>query len=250
MTGEIAAAPRSQFRSDFRLASKACLASPLLVVATVVLQAGPSALDAAARHHSLAFLSTVAVLIEFVTIGFYGAQRVWLFRLFRGRALSVSDAYTLSKGYFRRFFLLGVRMALVISPFLIAITAIGSASRSTISNKAVLITVIAGAGGLVVDMLFTFVVPELTFQTSSAKEAWLGGTSLLRQTWPQSAWYVLTPGVALFAAANAFGGTHRMIWAAAIESGVASTLALLFRGAILAYYLRLRPETPDYRSAT
>lgn len=250
MTGELPAERvRSTFPSDFRLALKACLASPLLVMVTVLLQAGPTALDSA-RNHSLAYLSTAAVVIEFATIGFYGAQRVWLFRLFRGGTLSIADAYTLSRGYFRRFFRIGIRMALIMSPFLIAIVAIESASRSSIAHKALLVTIIAGAGGLVIDTLFTFVVPELTFQTPSAKGAWLSGTALLRETWPQSGWYVLTPGIALFAAANAFGGSHRTIWTAAIESGLAAILALVFKGTILAYYLRLRPETPDYRPST
>jgi hypothetical protein len=246
MTGDIASPPRSQFRSDLRSALTACLASPLLIVVTVLLQAGPTALNAAARNHSLAFLSTIAVVIEFATIGFYGAQRVWLFRLFRESTLPISDAYTLTRGYFGRFFRLGIRMALVMSPFLIAIVAIGATSHSAAAHNALLITAIAGAGGLVIDTLFTFVVPELTFRTASAREAWTSGTALLRESWPHSAWYVLTPGIALLAAANAFGESHRTIWAAGIESALAAMLGLAFKGAILAYYLRLRPDTPDY----
>ena len=232
----------SEFIPDVRRATAACLASPLLIVLTVVFWAGPTVLNTASRRHSLAFLGTVALVVEIATIGFFGAQRVWLFQLLRGDALSAAEAYTLTKRYFRRFFSLGVLMALVMSPALIAIIAIEAGSHSTAAHNATLVTVIAGSGGLLVDILFTFVVPELTFRAAAATEAWRSGTALLRATWPGSGWYAFAPGVALFAAANAFGGSHRAVWAAGVESALAAVVALIFKGAILAYYLRLRPD--------
>ena len=176
-----------------------------------------------------------------MSIGFYGTQRVWLFRLYRGRTLSAVEGWTLTKGYFRRFVSLGVRIFLPVGA-VIAAVAIG-----TRSTTATLVT--AGVLSYGLDMLLTFVVPELTFGTSSAKEAWTTGRTMLKGTWPESRWYVLAPGLALLAVANVFGGGHRSVWVAAVVATVAALLSLVFRGAILRYYLRLRPDIPDYEPA-
>jgi hypothetical protein len=40
-------------------------------------------------------------------------------------------------------------------------------------------------------------------------------------------------------------GSHLTIWLAAAEATMAALLSLVLRGAILNYYLRLRPEIVD-----
>lgn len=235
------AAPQSQFRSDLSASAVACASAPWLLVITVVIQAGPVALDAAARNRSLAFLATVAGIVELLTIGFYGTQRVWLFRLYRDRGLSLAEGWTLTKDYFRRFFSLAVRVFL---PVGVVIAAVAISTRDT---TAILVT--AGVMSYVLDTLLTFVVPELTFRTASAGKAWTRGRAMLKDTWPASRWYVLAPGLAVIAVANVLGGAHRSVWAAGAVATMAALLSLVFRGAILSYYLRLLPDIPDEQPA-
>lgn len=230
--------PHSQFWSDLKVSAITCIRGRWLLTTTLAIQVVPAILSAVAGDDSLGVLELLAALIELATIGFYGTQRVWLFRLFRDGGLSASEAYTLTKGYFRRFFGLGVRVFLLFLPFGLLIPVVSVATRS---NAATLVT--AAVVGYLLDVLMTFVVPELTFRAHSAKEAWQSGRMLLRESWPQSRWYVLAPGIALLAVSNALGGYERALWIVIPESAVSAVLALVFRGTILAYYLRVRPDT-------
>lgn len=227
--------PPSQFWSDFKAATATCARSSGLVLVTLAIQVSPAAFSAAAHDDSVGLLSLLAALIEVGTIGFYGTQRVWLLGRFGGRDLTGSQVYRLTKDYFGRFFGLGVRIFLPLG-VLIAVVAV-----ATRNNAAILVT--AAVTGYALDMLLTFVVPDLTFRANSSREAWQSGRLLLRESWPQSRWYVLTPGIALLAVSNALGGYNQNLWVVIPESAISAVLSLIFRGTILAYYLRLRPET-------
>lgn len=229
--------PQSQFGSDLKGAVSASVRAPWLLAITVAIEAGSSALDAAGRHHSLAFLTTVGVIVYGLTIGFYGTQRVWLFRLYGGESLTPSEVWTLSTRYFRRFAALGAWFVL---PLGLALGAVAT----THNTAALLVT--GGVLSYLLDVVLTFVVPELTFRTASVRDAWRSGRAMLRDTWPASRWYVLAPGLAVLVLGNLLGGTHRSVWGAALEGVAAGLLSLVFRAAILRYYLRLRPETPNY----
>jgi hypothetical protein len=231
------APPRSQLRSDLRATVAACTSAPWLLIATVIIQAGPAALDAAARSRSLTLLRPAAVIIDLLTIGFYGTQRVWLLRLYRGRRLSAAESWALTKAYFGPFLSLGVRVGLPVGVVMVGV-ALGTRS-------AIAILVTGSVLSYLLDTLLTFVVPELTFETTSAKEAWASGRTMLRSTWPESRWYVLAPGLAVIAVANILGAADRFVWTAALAAAVAGLLSLTFKGAILRYYVRLRPDTPD-----
>ena len=234
-----ASIPPSQFWTDTKAAARACFGGSRLLIATLAIEVIPPALNAAAGADSLGALALLAVLVELGTIGFYGTQRVWLLRISRGDDLSVSEVYSLTKGYFGRFFGLGVRVFL---PFGLVVALVAVTTRNNVATL-----VAAALVGYVLDILLTFVVPDLTFGAASAKHAWESGRALLRQSWPQSRWYVLAPGIALLAVTNALGGSSHSIWIVIPESVVSAVLSLIFRGAILAYYVRLRPDTPDYR---
>jgi hypothetical protein len=229
---------QSEFGSDVRAAATAVLAAPSLLVTTLAVGVVPAVLDAAGRHRSLAFLETIGTIIGLLTIGFYGTQRVWLLRLYRGQALAAPEVWALTRGYFRRFAALGIRVFWPVAILMIAVVLVTR-------NLAALLIAIA-VMSYVLDTLLTFVVPELTFTTASSKQAWRSGRQTLKDTWPQSRWYVLAPGLAVLAVANVFGGRNRSVWEAAVVALVASAMSLVFRGAILNYYLRLRPDIPDY----
>jgi hypothetical protein len=239
-------APKSQLRADLWASAVACASAPWLLVLTVVLVAGPAALDsAAANNRSLAFLGTISALVEVLAIGFYGTQRVWLLRLYAGRDLTPMDAWRFTADYFRRFAMLAVLTVLPVSVVVLTVFAV---TRSTAANVVAIVAnvVVAGVILYVLDVLLTFVVPELTFQTTSAMEAWRSGRAMIRATWPESRWYVLAPGLALFGVSTALSSSHGAVWLAAVDAAVAGLLSLVFRGAILRYYLRLRPVTGDY----
>ena len=224
--------PESQFGADFKTAASACLSSPRLLFVTLAVQVVPSALVALGQ--SATALGVLGLLIDLLTIGFFGTQRVWLLRIYHGESLSAGEIYKLTRDYFGRFFGLGVRVFLPAG----LIIGVAAVSRNTAATL-----VIAGVTGFVLDVLLTFVVPDLTFVAASPKHAWETGRALLRQSWPQSRWYVLTPGIALITVANALSGLNHGAAVVIPESALSALLSLIFRGTILAYYIRLRPST-------
>ena len=64
------------------------------------------------------------------------------------------------------------------------------------------------------------------------------GLRMLTKTRPRSAWYVLTPGLVLITAIS----FARRSPASLLMTAVVSVVALWFKGAIAAFYLRVHPE--------
>ncbi len=91
------------------------------------------------------------------------------------------------------------------------------------------------------DFALTFVVPELALATTSVSTAWREGLRLIQQTWPRCGWYVLTPGLTLVALAQGLRPTADSPLLTVATTAVAATLALWFKSAIVAFYLRERP---------
>jgi hypothetical protein len=65
---------------------------------------------------------------------------------------------------------------------------------------------------------------------------------MIAATWPRSAWYVLTPGLVF----TSFGYFLPRRSASILVAGVGATIALWFKGAIAAFYLRAHPETDGF----
>jgi hypothetical protein len=100
--------------------------------------------------------------------------------------------------------------------------------------------------GFVLDILLTFVVPELTFVTDSAVDAWRSGQAIMRSTWPRSRWYLLAPGLAAASFGNLLGRLDHTTWLAATVSAATAVLALLLKGTILQYYVQVRPQVVQF----
>ncbi len=88
------------------------------------------------------------------------------------------------------------------------------------------------------DVLLTFVTPALAYSTDRPAKAIALGWRLLRQDWPQCAWYALTPPLALILITRALPRSSLAVVPAAIFGTLAWMLNLWFKGATAAYYLR------------
>jgi len=65
---------------------------------------------------------------------------------------------------------------------------------------------------------------------------------MLRETWPASAWYALTPGLTLPALGFALPRSALGHWGKVLVGVSGALLALWFKGAVVAFYLRNHPE--------
>ena len=95
---------------------------------------------------------------------------------------------------------------------------------------------------LLFDVLLTFVTPALAYTTRSVRAALRLGLRMLTKTWPRSAWYALTPGLVLVTAIS----FARRSPASFLMTAVVSVVALWFKGAVAAFYLRVLPELDGF----
>lgn len=229
--------PSSTFREDFKSAVRTCRSAPGLVLLTVLLSVITALILTASTHKSTAWLSFPGLVVEGFVVGFSGTQRIWLLDAKAGKKLSARDAWKMTWSYFGRFLRLGLMVAwpivLIGVPLLVGLRK---------SHGAVGFTVFVVVYDLVLDMLLTFVAAELTFFTSSARAAWQSGRALLGATWRRSKWCVLTPGLALIALGNTLGRLDKTAWQTALVGGVSASAALVLKGTILNYYVRIRPQ--------
>lgn len=235
-------AQQARLGSDLRVSTLACLSSPGLLAMTAMFEVMPVVLLSAGRRYQfLNLLELVWGFVGLLAVGFVGTQRVWLGRIYQGSTLSLSEVVSLTERYFGRFVTLSLIVYLPFIPLLVGVFVIIFVFGSGFIPLLAMVGIIS----YLLDVLLTFVVPELTFQTSSLKQAWVGGWKMLRQTWRASKWYALAPGLTLWVVASAFSGLQETIWKVVVVATVASLLSLIFRGAILLFYLRLRPDAPD-----
>jgi hypothetical protein len=95
------------------------------------------------------------------------------------------------------------------------------------------------------DVALTFVVPALALTTRSVREALRIGMAMVRDAWPMSAWYVLAPGLTLTVLSNIADYAYRPNEALQVTLVVSTAiLALLAKGAIVAFYVRQAVSTP------
>lgn len=229
--------PPSSFRADLKASLHALRSAPLLVLTSVVVAALPAVLTTTSKHHRTSGWAVIVGLpLELFGIGFSGTQRLWLIHSWRQSRIAAGEVWSLTWRYTGRFMRLGLMVFWPFVPVAIVAALIG---------RTWLFIVVLTIYGFFLDALLTFVVPDLTFVTNSATNAWKGGRELLSATWPNSRWYVLAPGLAALAAGNSIGRLHTHPWENAIAASLGTLIALAMKGAILAYYLRLRPRAPQ-----
>lgn len=186
---------------------------------------------------SILFLASVIILT-----GFSGTIRVWFMRiLVGGEKLRPREVVSLTRAFIGRFIVLGFWFAVFAAAFFGVGAALSHGNGTVFLRSPVRIAGLACA--MIADVALTFVVPALALSTRKVSVAFRTGIRLARSTWPSSAPYMLTPGIVL----TGVGGilTKSAIGSVGVfVAGVAGGMvALLFRGAITAAYIRVVPST-------
>lgn len=220
-----------EFREDLTEARVACIRAPWLMLLTAVLEVASDV--SATVTGPLTFLALALLVVNF---GFYGTQRIWLLMAFNGNVMPARSVWPLTRRLSGRFVRAAWSGGLPLVGVFLGLRLLARGSWVAIPDAAI---------GLVADAILTFVVPVLVFETDSVRVAWRTGTRMARQTWPHSIFYILTPGVALISISHALASSNKSVWQASIGGLVAAEVALLFKGAILRYYIRLRPGTRE-----
>jgi hypothetical protein len=196
-------------------------------------------------------LTVLILAIGLFDVGFVLVQRVWYLRRLDNKTLERSEIWGMTRAFFGRGFRLCLLCAIPILLLFIG-WAISDAVSHPYRNGQPLrpiptsLSVFAIVVTLAIDFALTFVVPTLAFQTDSAKNAVRSGLRMLRNTWPNSLWYALAPGLAisfssLLVSTHALGG-----WGRPILWGICGMVAFAVRGAVVPFYLRHHSEVgPD-----
>jgi hypothetical protein len=221
---------RGSFATDLGVAIRVWARHPFLPLLSLGVWAGPSLLPSKPPW------DVISVVPYILLVGYPGTEREWYRRAFAGRAFRPRELVSSVAHHFGPFLRLA---AMVLLPFALLFAlppAIGL--RIWIDRTAFFVGMFVFF--LFVDLALTFVVPALTFTTRKVSDAARIGFAMIRDDWPRSGWYALTPPLALLLLVRApllsreIGSAVR--WVLPV---VATLLALAFKGAIARHYLRL-----------
>jgi hypothetical protein len=233
--------PRTLYRTDLGWSARALVEAPGLVLSTVVLLLIS---EAAFRVQHVGLL--IAIPIALVLAGFAGTQRVWFVRVMQGaQKLGGREVLVLTRSFIGRFVVLGLVASIPAFPigFVLALltwrTVASGAHIAATPSIADRITLIAYS--IALDVALTFVVPALALSFRSTKRALWTGLHVIRETWPQCAWYVIAPGLTLTAFTGVLPASVIGPWLALAMSIIGGILGLWFKGAVVAFYVRVHP---------
>jgi len=185
--------------------------------------------------------AAAALALQLFRLGWYGAERIFFQRQLEGRPVALPHLFRLVKPFVGRFLVLGVLCLTVIVAFFFALArvlGIAMPDHLTDANTPMPVKLIIAHLALGADFSLTFVTPALAYTTRSAVRSVRIGLTMIGQTWPRSALYVLCPPLALNLLNYIFpvGG---LVLQLTITFGV-TLVGLLAKGAIAAFYLRER----------
>ena len=229
--------------ADLSAAARALVAQPTVALVSIGLWWFPILVGAGTpgpprRNLGLA-IADLAVLLVFC--GWMGAERIFFLRHFAGKPVTLRHLLSLVTSFMGRFIALGflTGIALVVWSVLVAILSGGGVKalvpRSRIGPMAFT---------LVLDFALTFVPAALALTTRSVGRALRIGFAMIRQTWPRCALYVLCPPLAL----NLNSLVYRPVdlpMLRLLGAAVLAIVALLAKGATVAFYLRQQPVDND-----
>jgi hypothetical protein len=225
--GEELGAWRS-FTHDLGTSARTWAKAPMLVVISVAFGVAQGLLGVGVIDVPGAWMILLAYLL--IAGGWYGTQRIWYLRAWRGAGISPSEVLGFTFRFVGRYFRLGLIAVAILLPFTLATFAFGV--RGT--GVAVALTVVT----IALDFLLTFATPALAFTTASASEALSTGMRILRDTWPKCALYAVVPPLAITAAGSLFPDTVFATGPRTIYLAMSSLVGLWFKGAAAAFYVR------------
>ena len=243
--------PIRQFFADLGASLGVIVRQPALPILSAILLAGSILVldlaesglgcleEAGGTCHawSLALYFVVGLPLAIYSIGWYGTERIWFLRAFRGHAFPAAEALRLTPRFIGPFFRLGLLALLVLAPIFLWATAIDDPAWILIPTF------------VVSDFLLTFVTPALAYSTRRAWGALRIGVRLISERWPASSLYILLPPLAAQASAALLEPVETPIGMAATMT-LAVWLSLWMKGGVARFYLRHRePADPAWGAA-
>jgi hypothetical protein len=222
-----AAIHTDDFGADLRQALAVWATQPLLPLISILFWTLPSGVSG---DDALYFVMGIIVILF---LGWPGTEREWYRRAFAGEIFPASEIWPTTRRFFGRF----LRLGLLVSPFVLVLVAL-----SIWSGQATAVDIgLSLALFFILDVALTFVTPALTFTTGSARSALSIGLAMLRDHWPASAPYALTPALVVVLGTQTLLQPVTGPGGALVGTALAGLLALALKGATVAFYLRHLP---------
>jgi hypothetical protein len=230
---------RVGFVADVSSAVRALMRQPMVALVPIVLwtfQTFPYVKTSQGRQHQSLWLFITSIAMIFFMCGWAGAERIFFLRQFRGKPITLRQLFGLVKPFMGRFIVLGLFVGLALIPWSIFLTIAfgGTPKVGTIKYQ-----VCTMSFAVAVDFALTFVPAALAFTTRSVLAALRIGFAMIRQTWPRCGLYVLFPPLAL--SMNSLINQTEPVMARWMIAVCLAVVALLAKGATVAFYLRARP---------
>ena len=217
------------FLHDLGASLRPWRSQPLLPVSSLIVLGLPVLLS------PWPLLAWLVIGLFVIGVGWCGVEREWYLRAFQGQRMDLEEAFRLSLSFFWPFARLGLLVSVALVPVF------GVALVFVLREQRVAAWTALVVGGVILDVVLTFVTPALAYDTPRALVALRAGTRMIFDQWPASAPYALVPGIALVLVS---GVALRWVLGAAagVVGAVLSTLvALALKGAIARFYLRRHP---------
>ena len=231
------------FAADVSSAARALISQPTVALVPILLWWLPILTVSQISGHAgiNPWLSVVYVAQVLFLCGWAGAERIFFLRQFEGKPITLRHLFALVEAFTGRFVVLGLVVGVAFVPFgVVAVILSGGGSPKAHPTQ---IRVAVTAFVVAMDFALTFVPAALAFTTRSVRRALRIGFSMIRQTWPRCALYVLCPVLAL--------NMNRLVYPVhlpmleLIVDGALTVVGLLAKGATVAFYLRERPAYSD-----
>ena len=225
--GEDMGAWRS-FTHDLGTSVRTWLKAPMLVAISVAFGVAQAVLGVGVVGVPGAWIGLLAFFL--IAGGWNGTQRIWYLRAWRGAGISPSEVVGFTFRFVGRYFRLGLIAVAILVPFTLATFAFGGGP----AGFAVAMIVLT----IALDFILTFATPALSFTTDSASDALSIGVRILRETWPRCALYAVVPPLAIAAAGSLLPDSVFATGARTVYLGASALVALWFKGAAAAFYVR------------
>ena len=226
-----------EFKGDLRASLRAWGSAPLLPVISVSLYLAVYIPD------PWWWLAMPAVLFG---VGWLGTERIWYLRIYRNEAITPDELPRLTRAFFGRFMRLGLLAILVWSPlFIVAFRNSRDPGQADNVFTTPAMWIATALLTVIFDFTLTFVTPALAFSTKRVRQALRLGLGVLRDNWPQTAWYAIVPPLAVLLMLRIGDPASLGTIPSLLIAAGGALLNLWFKGATAAFYLRRADVGPQ-----